>query len=248
MLLSIYIFLTSVAVVLVSRPLRFDPTFIILPSALILIADVYKWVSVYISLIPCLLVFALCLVFPLRNELQLERLTRIGTGLSLGSFVGIQFLILLPISLTMLVILMMLSTCIALVLNRSSFVNLLSLPKGVSLWSGIFIGVGQVLTLGAGWFVLAADKQLGSANRYVLWLFSLIGVLVGVIALPEEVQLITISWPVLLANGLGLMAGGVLLRFVSHSLFESKILNWTVLAMCLSVWGHVLIKHYVLSS
>ena len=118
----------------------------------------------------------------------------------------------------------------------------------VNLWSGLILGIGQTISLGVGGWILSGLHQLSPVNRYVLWCMALIGALIGFVALPPTEVSYGISWPVVLANGLGLAIGALVLKYVLVSRFESKVLQWTVLAMCFSVWGHVLVKHFILPS
>ena len=247
-MLLFYIFLASFAGALVSKPLRIDPILIILPSSLLLSSDASNFLNVFISLFPCLLLFSLSLVFPNRKELEVERITRMAAGVSLGSFIGVQGLFLLPFSLTSLILLMVVGAALSLIFSRYRWLDSLSISGPLPLWSGLILGIGQTISLGVGGWILSGLHQLSPVNRYVLWCMALIGALIGFVALPPNEVSYGISWPVMLANGLGLALGALVLKYVLVSRFESKVLQWTVLAMCFSVWGHVLVKHFILPS
>lgn len=249
MLLPIYIFLAALCAVLVNKRLRLDPFIIIIPCSLLALDNIQTLLSLYISLIPVAVVYACCCVFRERHNINIEAVARLGAGLSLGGFVGVQLVMLLPWSFMGLLGLLAVTTILNLIGWRYPKLTLNKIPPRLAVIAGLIMGGGQFLGLGSGMALLSgAQQHTSSANRCALWCFSLVGAAVGIIALPEGMAVEYLSTEMVVAALIGVVLGLLLLRRTQVSQFESKVLDWIVLAMCLSVWGHLFIKHIIFSS
>lgn len=249
MLLPFYIFLASLCAAVVNKRLRVDPFVVILPCALLVVTDLSFLRHVFASLLPVALLFALMHVLKHRAHLQVESVTRFGAGLSLGGFVGVQLLFLLPITWWLLVALLLILSLVNVSLLRLGGWPLDKLPNRVKMFAGMLLGTLQFLSLGAGLALLLDKSHAESvANRAALWAFALVGALIGLLALPPELAWQNLSFSIMLAAIIGGGTGVLLLQRITISAFESKMLDWIVLAMCLSVWGHLLFKHVIFST
>lgn len=246
MLLPIYLFLASLCAALVNKRLRIDPLIVILPCALLVIDDLTLLRDLFASLLPVMLLFALMQVLRHRAHLQVESITRLGAGLSLGGFIGVQLLFLLPMSFTVLVaLLIIVSVTQVLLLQRGGW-SLDKIPNSLKVLTGMIMGAAQFFSLSSG-LAWLQDRQSNNllGNRSALWAFSLVGALIGLLALPSDFAWQALSFPHMLAALLGGSTGLLLQQRLTSSAFESKVLDWIVLAMCLSVWGHLLFKHVI---
>lgn len=249
MLLPIYLFLASLCAAVVNKRLRIDPFVVILPCALLVIEDLTQLRGLFASLIPAALLFALVQVFLHRTQLQVEAITRLGAGLSLGGFIGVQLLFLLPMTFAVLITFLVVVSLTQVLLLRIGGWPLSQVPAPLKLFAGMLMGAIQFVGLSSG-LAWLQDKQSADllGNRAALWAFSLVGALIGLIALPVEWAWQTLSISHMLAALLGGGAGLLLQQRLTSSAFESKVLDWIVLAMCLSVWGHLLFKHVIFSA
>lgn len=249
MLLPIYLFLASLCAILVNKRLRIDPFVVILPCALLVVDDLVLLRSLFASLIPVALIFALIQVLQHRTQLQVESITRLGAGLSLGGFIGVQLLFLLPITFAVLIGLLVSISLSHVLLLRCGGWSLSKIPAPLKLFAGMLMGTIQFVGLSSG-LAWLQDKQSADmqGNRAALWAFSLVGALIGLLALPGEFALQALSVVNMLAAVLGGCVGILLQQRLTSSAFESKVLDWIVLAMCLSVWGHLLLKHFIFSA
>lgn len=249
MLLSIYIVLSSLCAVLVNKRLRLDPFIIIIPCSLLALDDVTTLLSLFVSLMPFALTYAGYCVFKERQSLNIESVTRLGAGLSLGSFVGVQLVFLLPWGFVGLLSLLSLITLVNFMWWHWSKLDMQRIPQRLSIIVGLLIGLPQSLGLSSGMPILSGlNQHTNSANRCALWCFSLIGAWVGILALPAGMAFDYLSPLIAIAGLVGLLLGLLLSQRIHVSQFESKVLDWIVLAMCLSVWAHLIFKHIIFST
>ncbi|SBS31688.1 hypothetical protein MAQ5080_02038 [Marinomonas aquimarina] len=249
MLLPVYILLASLCAVVVNKRLRIDPFVVILPCALLVVHDLDSLRSLFASLIPVVLLFAVLTLLRHRASLQVEAITRLGAGLSLGGFIGVQLIFLLPFTFAWLLALLVVLSFANIALLRFRGWPLMKIPAGLKLLLGMLIGALQFVSLGAGLALLQERYTAESlGNRSALWAFSLVGALIGLLALPGDLVWQALSVTSMLAAVIGGFIGVLLLQRLTLSAYESKVLDWIVLAMCVSVWGHLLLKHLVFSS
>ena len=246
-MLLLYIFLSLICVTPVMTRVRLDPMLVVIPCVLLLSPSLTALWSIYISLVPVFLCLAVAQIVWQRHNLNVETIARLGAGLSLGGFVGIQLFAMLVSSHAVLIQLMFGLTCSALILARFKRLDIAQVSTPLQLWSGLILGTIQSLGFSSGKALLQTSPNLKrQADHFALWAFTLVGILIGLLALPPESHL-SLQWDpwVTIIGGLAALCGWWLSHRVNVSHFESNVLRWTVVLVCLSIWVHLAIKYFI---
>ena len=246
-MLLLYIFLSLLSATLVMTRVRLDPMLVVMPCVLLLSPSLTTLWSVFFSLMPVMLCLAMLELVRQRQHLNVENMTRFAAGLSLGGFVGIQLAAIFVSSSVTLILMLLGLTCVALLMTRLKRLDVLQVPVAWQLWSGLGLGALQSLGFSSGRAVLQSrNPETSRADHYALWAFSLVGILVGLVALPPESH-IALSWQpaVTISGGLAALCGTLIRSRINISSFESNVLRWTVLLVCLSIWVHLGLKFFI---
>lgn len=249
-MLLLYIFLSLFVAALVMSRIKLDPLLVVMPSVLLLPVSVGALLSVYISLLPVMLLLAVYGVLRARQDLDVESLTRLGAGLSLGAFIALQLLVLLPFTLSMLITMVGVFSALGLVVLLAIQSPVMKLSRGFQLWVGLLTGIVQHIGFGSGRALLGvmSPSEL-DANHNALWAFGLVGALIGWLALPPEAAVTPQFDMMIFSVALLAALGGLLLaRRIKISVFESNVLRWIVVLLCLSFWVHIGIKLFIFTS
>ncbi|MBM6550025.1 hypothetical protein [Marinomonas ostreistagni] len=244
----LYLFLALFCAALVVERVRLDPMLVVMPCVLLLFPTVPVLLTSYVNVLAVVLLMALFFVIKERQQLNVESITRLGAGLSLGGFVGVQLLTLLPLSQVTLVLLLLTLSSFSLGLSALKGVDILRLPQMAQLWAGLALGMVQFLGLGSGRALLKTHQEASSkANHFALWAFGLVGALIGLLALPSaSTTPLHLDISVIVVALLAILAGLFLASRINVSAFESKLLRWIVVLVCLSVWAHLTFKFFIL--
>lgn len=244
MLLYSFLFFAFLSICVVNRDQKLDPSLIVLPCSLLVSFEQTTLITVYISLIPALFLLALFQVVKGREDLHIEQISRYGAGLLLGAFAGVQLLILLMPSFYYLLGTLFLFLLLNLYLNVVDSAFWEQQLGYTKLLKGFLVAMIQFASLSTGLTLFSKEAgRSARVNRSALWLMALIGAFVGYLALPVSADLPYFSWQMSVIFIVTACVAEWLVSRTSVSAYESKVLNWIVMIMSLSIWVHLLIKH-----
>ncbi len=239
LLIAVYVFLAFFCVALMQKKVLLDPSLIVIPCVLIVPQSLASIANLYVNLLPACAVLAMVTIITYRQTLQIESVTRFAAGSGLGAFVALQVLA-LGINAHYLLVLLLITSlgAVAVLFGRLNLTACYASP--LSLMAGLGMGVVHFISLTSGRAFLPVNSPGASA---VVWLVSIIGALVGVLALPNT-SMFVFDPEVIIASLMAVLLGTLVSRHINSNQFESKVLFAIVLVMMLSVWGHVCFQYF----
>lgn len=241
MLTAIYVLLVFFCIGLLQKKLPLDPMLIAIPGVLIVPGSIDILLSVFISILPACVYLALWVIVCQKSTLQIELITRYAAGAGLGGFIGLQILS-FQLSTTFFVSALCLLTLLSVVCQSLNISLQRIFTNRLALIFGVALGTAQVTCLSSGRALTGNPISTTQAISSVIWLVTMIGILVGWLALPQAGPL-KWDWPILISSLVGLTVGLLVSLKIKVQEFESAILYWVVISMCVSAWLHFWITY-----